>query len=156
VTVVALHSSNPVNRVRDLSLVIDAMLDRSAAEDDLLSGSIDPDRIGISGFSAGGAAALGAVGGWAANGIVADSRIKAMVACEPSVLSLDDARTIAIPYLVMGGLQDRNGLGLPTLFGPTTLAMPRIYVLTPHATHFSYLTSMCSEIDQTREAALLA
>jgi hypothetical protein len=34
--------------------------------------------------------------------------------------------------------------------------MPRIYVLTPHATHFNFLTSMASEIEQTREAALSA
>src|SRR5262249_50280210 len=116
VTVVAPHSSNAVTRVRDLSVVVDVMLSRSAAEAALPSGSIDPARLGISGFSAGGAAAIGAAGGWVANGIVADSRIKAMVLYEPSVLSLDDARTITVPYLVMGGLQSRNGLGLPTLF----------------------------------------
>ena len=85
VTVVALHSANPVARVRDLSLVIDMLLARSAANGDLLSDSIDPDRIGISGHSAGGAAAIGAAGGWAANGIVADSRIKAMVLYEPGL-----------------------------------------------------------------------
>ena len=63
VTVVALHSANAIARVRDLPLVIDALLARSAAEDDLLSGSIDPARIGISGHSAGGRAAIGATGG---------------------------------------------------------------------------------------------
>lgn len=155
VTVVALHSSDAVARVRDLSVVIDNMLARSAIEDDLLSGSIDPAKIGISGQSAGGRAALGAAGGWAANGIVADSRIKAMALYEPSIHSLDDASTISIPYLLMGGLQSRNGLGLPTLFETTALAMPRIYVLTPSATHFSYITGMSDEIDQTREQALL-
>jgi predicted dienelactone hydrolase len=152
----ALHSSDPVARARDLSLVIDVMLFRSADPDDLLAGSIDPTRIGISGHSAGGAAALSASGGWGAKGIVADQRIKAMALSEPSINSLDDAATITIPYLVMGGLQNRNGLAVPRLFDATTLAMPRIYALTPNATHFNYLTSMCSEIDQTREAALLA
>jgi len=34
--------------------------------------------------------------------------------------------------------------------------VPRIYVLNPSATHFSYVTGMCAESDQTREAALLA
>jgi hypothetical protein len=156
VVAVALHSANAVTRVRDLSLVIDVMLARSAADGDLLSDSIEPERIGISGVSAGGGAAVGATGGWAANGIVADSRIKAMVVYEPSVLSLEDAATITIPYLVMGGQQNRNGLAVPTLFDATVAATPRIYVLTPSATHFNYVTGIGSEIDQTREAALLA
>jgi hypothetical protein len=156
VTVVALHSPNAVARVRDLPLVIDTLLDRSAADGDLLFDSIDPERIGISGFSAGGAAAIGAAAGWAANGIAADLRIKAMVLYEPSVLSMADASTLDFPYLVMGGLQTRNGLGVPSLFDATVAAMPRIYVLSANATHFNYLTGMGSEIDQTREAALLA
>jgi hypothetical protein len=156
VTVVALHSGNAIARVRDLPVLIDVMLARSATEGDLLQGSIDPTRIGISGNSAGGAAALGAVGGWAANGIGAETRIQAMALYEPSVLSVDDASTIAIPYLIMGGLQNRNGQAIPTLFEATALAMPRIYVLTPSAAHFNYQTGMAAELDQTREQALLA
>lgn len=156
VTVVALHSANAVTRVHDLSLVIDVMLARSASDADLLSDSIDPGRIGISGHSSGAAAAIGAASGWSANGIVADPRIKAMVLYEPgSQYSLDDASTIAVPYLVMGGAQSRNGFAVPALFDATGLATPRIYVLTPSATHFNYLTGMGAEIDQTREAALL-
>jgi hypothetical protein len=42
------------------------------------------------------------------------------------------------------------------LFAETVLALPRIYVLNPSATHLSYVTGMCEEIDQTREAGLLA
>jgi hypothetical protein len=41
------------------------------------------------------------------------------------------------------------------LFARTVLALPRIHVLNPSATHFSYVTGMCAEIDQTRDAALL-
>ena len=157
VTVVALHSANPVARVRDLSLVIDVLLDRSANHDDLLSDSIDPARIGISGQSAGGAAAIGVAAGWTANGIVADPRIKAMVLYEPGAqYSLDDASTLSMPYLVMGGAQHRAGLAIPTLFDATVAASPRYYVLSPNATHFNYITGMAPEIDQTREAALLA
>jgi acetyl esterase/lipase len=155
VVAVALHSANPVSRVRDLPLVIDELLARSAWDGDLLSESIDPSRIGISGISAGGGAAIGAAGGWAANGIIGDSRIKAMTLYEPALVSLDDARTISIPYLIMGGAQNRNGLAVPTLFDATIDATPRIYVLTPNATHFNYLTGMSAEIDQTREQALL-
>jgi hypothetical protein len=156
VTVVALHSANPVARVRDLSLVIDILLDRSAAHDDLLSDSVDPARIGISGYSAGGAAAIGAAAGWTANGIGPDPRIRAMALYEPGPqYSLNDASAMLIPYLIMGGTQNRNGLAIPTLFD-ATVATKRYYVLTPNATHFNYLTGMGAEIDQTREAALLA
>jgi hypothetical protein len=131
VTVVALHSNNAVIRVRDLSLVIDVMLARSADPDDLLSDSIDPTRIGVSGYSAGGGAAIGATAGWAANGIAPERRIRTMVLYEPFVLSLDAAMTMTVPYLIMGGLQNRNGLAVPNLFEATALATPRIYVLTP-------------------------
>ncbi len=157
VTAVALHSADPVVRVRDLTLVIDALLARTAASGDPLAGSIDPDRIGISGISAGAAAAIGAAGGIEASGVPADPRIKAMVVYEPGLdYPLRDARRIAIPYLIMGGSQSRYGLAIPALFAETVLALPRIYVLNPSATHLSYTTGMCAEIDQTREAALLA
>ncbi len=157
VTAVALHAANPVVRVRDLALVIDALLARNAAAGDPLAGSIDPARIGISGISAGAAAAIGAAGGIQASNVPADPRIKAMVVYEPSFdYSLDDASRIAIPYLVMGGSQSQFGLAIPATFAETEQALPRIYVLNPSATHLSYATGMCEEIDQTREAALLA
>ena len=157
VTAVALHTADPVVRVRDLTLVIDALLARSAASGDPLAGSIDPARIGISGISAGAAAAIGAAGGIAGQGVPADPRIKAMVVYEPGLeYSLDDARRIAIPYLIMGGSQSQFGLAVPALFAETVTALPRIYVLNPSATHFSYVTGMCAESDQTREAAVLA
>ena len=69
--------------------------------------------------------------------------------------SLDDASRITIPYLVMGGTQSQFGRAVPALFAETVLAQPRIYVLNRSATHLSYVTGMCAEIDQTREAALL-
>jgi hypothetical protein len=156
VTAVALHSANPLVRVRDLTLVIDALLARNTASGDPLAGSIDPARIGISGISAGASAAIGAVGGIEAWGVPAEPRIKAMVVYEPGVEYPVDASRIAIPYLVMGGAQSRYGLAIPALFAETVLALPRIYVLNPSATHLSYWTGMCAEIDQTREAALLA
>ena len=156
VTAVALHSANAVVRVRDLTLVIDALLARNAASGNPLTGSIDPARIGISGVSAGAAAAIGAAGGLEAFGVPADPRIKAMVVYEPGVEYPLDASRIAIPYLIMGGSQSRYGLAIPALFAETVLALPRIYVLNPSATHLSYWTGMCAEIDQTREAALLA
>ena len=156
VTAVALHSADPVVRVRDLALLIDALLARNAASGDALAGSIDPDRIGTSGVSAGAAAAIGAAGGVEDHGVPADTRIKAMVVYEPGLEYPFDAAKVAIPYLIMGGSQSRYGLAIPALFAETVLALPRIYVLNPSATHLSYVTGMCAEIDQTREAALLA
>jgi predicted dienelactone hydrolase len=157
VTAVAVHSPNPVVRVRDLTVVIDALLARGAASGDPLAGSIDPARIGISGVSAGAEAAIGAAGGVQAAGVPADPRIKAMVVYEPGLeYSLDDASRIAVPYLVMGGSQSHYGLAVPALFDATVQALPRIYVQNPSATHLSYWTGMCAEIDQTREAALVA
>ena len=156
VTAVALHSADPVVRVRDLALLIDALLARNAASGDALAGSIDPDRIGISGVSAGAAAAIGAAGGVEDHGVPADTRIKAMVVYEPGLEYPFDAAKVAIPYLIMGGSQSRYGLAIPALFAETVLALPRIYVLNPSATHLSYQTGMCAEIDQTREAALSA
>src|SRR5262249_16937060 len=50
----------------------------------------------------------------------------------------------------------KGGLRIPPLFAATPLATPRIYVQSPNATHFNYVTSMATEIEQTREAALRA
>ena len=157
VIAVGLHSANPIVRVLDVTLVIDTLLARNATSGDPLAGSIDPARIGISGISAGAATAIGAAGGVQTAGVPADPRIKAMVVYEPGLeYSLDDASRIAIPYLVMGGSQSHYGLAVPALFDATVQALPRIYVLNPSATHLSYVTGMCEEIDQTREAALVA
>jgi hypothetical protein len=79
-----------------------------------------------------------------------------MVLYEPHLYSLDYVSRIAIPYLGMGGSQSQFGLAIPALFAETVQAQPRIYVLNPSATHLSYWTGMCEEIDQTREAALVA
>jgi fermentation-respiration switch protein FrsA (DUF1100 family) len=113
VVAVALHSASAVARVRDLPLVIDTLLARSATAGDLLEGRVDPERIGIAGLSAGGATALRVAGGWAANGLAADPRARAMVVFEPAVTTLSDASTISIPYLVMGGTQFSSALGSP-------------------------------------------
>lgn len=154
VIAVARHSANNIARVRDLPIVIDFML----GENNPLSGSIDSDRIGLSGFSAGGRATLGAVGGWADQGIIADDRIKAMVVYEPSRdNTLEDLATITIPYLIMGGDRFTSGLiTAPEVFEATVNATPRIRVLNPNALHFNYQTDLCPSIEETREAALTA
>jgi len=156
VVAVALHSGNALNRVLDLPLVIDTMLARNATIGDFLFGSIDPHRIGISGESTGGGTALRVAGGWSENGIAADPRVKAVVVYEPSPFSEGDVSAISLPYLVMGGTQSAISQTIPSLFDTTVLATPRIYVTNPGAVHISYQTGICSRIDETREAALMA
>ena len=69
---------------------------------------------------------------------------------------LSDVATISIPYLVLGGTRDLNGVQVvPELFDTTVLATPRIYVLNPETVHWDYFTDLCSSVDETREAALL-
>jgi len=156
IVVLALHSGDAATRVRDLSLLIDQFLAGNATADNPFFQRIDAGRIGISGLSAGGGAALTAASGWAANGISADPRIKAMVVYEPPILSFDDAQTITVPYMIMGGLQSRTGREIPSLFGASTFATRRLYIQTPRAAHLSYVTSLQDEVDQAREQALLA
>ncbi len=156
VVAVGLHSANALNRVLDLPLVIDAMLARNATAGDLLAGTIDPERIGISGESTGGGTALRVAGGWSENAIAADPRIKAMTVYEPNLFTVADVSTISVPYLVMGGTQFTAGLAIPDWFDATVLATPRIHVTNPQAVHISYQTGFCSRIDEAREAAWVA
>ena len=156
VVAVVLHSVNALNRVLDVPLVIDALLARNATRDDFLFRTIDSHRIGMSGESTGGGTALRVAGGWLENGIVADPRIKAMAVYEPTPFVESDVSTISVPYLVMAGTQSAQSEPIPTLFDTTVLATARVYVEDPQAVHISYQTGICSRIDETREATLVA
>ncbi|HVJ82119.1 MAG TPA: hypothetical protein VNC50_13705 [Planctomycetia bacterium] len=156
IVVAPLHAADPVVRVRDLSKVIDVMLAKNAAAGDPFLGRIDSARVGISGMSAGGGAALGIAGGLAAAGISPDPRVKVMVVYEPGIPLLSDARNIRIPYLVMGGLMHAAGVAIPEWYAATTSAPDRIYVQIPDAAHFGFVTGILGELEQVREQALLA
>jgi predicted dienelactone hydrolase len=164
VIVAVLHSGDYLARARDVSLLIDHALARNATAGDILRGSMDPERIGVSGFSAGGGSAINAAVGIAAAGLPADRRIKAMVVYEPGVNDVvDDVSAFSSPYLLLRGTQlDHFTGGMPAqdalnaLFANTVAATPRIQVLTPDAVHFSFNTGLCELIDQAREQALLA
>ena len=70
-------------------------------------------------------AAVGIAGGWAARGIAADPRIKAMVLYEPAqVTTPSDASTISFPYLIMGGTQSNAAATIPAFVDATVSASP--------------------------------
>ncbi|HEX5034519.1 MAG TPA: hypothetical protein VFW62_08575 [bacterium] len=154
IVALARHSANNIARIQDIPIVLDFML----SENNPVSGSIDEDRIGLSGFSAGGRAALGVAGGWTAQGLAADSRFKAMVVYEPSRdNSLEDIATISIPYLIMGGTRFISATEtVSEVFEASVDALPRIYVKNPEALHFNYQSDLCYAIEETRELALAA
>jgi predicted dienelactone hydrolase len=158
IVVVALHSAVVVDRIRDLSRVTDLMLTRNSTPGDAFFEHIDPNRIGTAGLSAGGSAVFHFVAGSAANGIAPDARVKAMVLYEPgrAAISLNDASMITVPYLIMGGTQFSGGITVPEIFAATTAAEPRVYVQVPNAVHMGFQTGMCHQIQETREAALVA
>jgi hypothetical protein len=154
-TFVALHSADAAVRVRDLSALIDLALARSATPGDPFYGSLDPRR--VAGLSAGGGSAVGIAGGWAARGIAADPRIKAMVLYEPTQITTPaDVSTISFPYLIMGGTQSNFATTIPAFLDATVDASPRIHVKSPDAVHMNYNTSLCPFTEETRETALLA
>lgn len=160
VTVIAPHSGDRTARARDLPLLIEVALGRSATPGDLLYGSIDPGRVGIGGHSAGGDTAINVAAGW--SGLPADARVRAVILYEPGFVAPEaDVTAIAVPYLLMRGTQlERFSAGGSTqetydaMFASTTLATPRVQVIAPNAVHQSFTTGICGTIDQAREQAL--
>jgi dienelactone hydrolase len=158
IVAMALHSADATVRVRDLKIVLDFMLHGGHP----LQASIDPDRVGVGGLSAGGGAILGFVGGVAAADppITGDPRVKVMVLYEPGtrVATPDDTATIAVPYILMNGNQMTDALAGPTgqqaLLDRTVNASPRIHVFSDGAIHFGYVTNLCPTIDEARDQAL--
>ena len=98
------------DRVGDVEFLIDRMLDDSAASGGLLSGSIDPDRIGVTGHSFGGFTALAAVGGYrnSLGSIPADDRIDAVAAMAPATRlnAPAELEAIDVPTLLLSGTED--------------------------------------------------
>jgi dienelactone hydrolase len=95
------------SRVADVRLTVDSVLARSQRSADLLSGAVDPQRIGMSGHSFGGLTAFAAAGGvTAVPGTVAiprDPRFKALVAMDatPGLLIPTDLARVRVPTLAI-------------------------------------------------------
>jgi len=93
--------------VADISLVIDAMLERSATADDSFEGRLDGSRVGVVGHAFGGLTSLGTAAGWAGGAI--DERVKAVVPISPSMegtFSNPQLASIELPALLLGGTED--------------------------------------------------
>jgi predicted dienelactone hydrolase len=101
---------NALNRVQDVQYLITVMLGISATPGDPLSGTMDPERIGVTGHSFGGFTTLGTAGGYSneLGSVPADERVKAIAVMAPySELNSDEAlAAIKIPSLLVSGVLD--------------------------------------------------
>jgi predicted dienelactone hydrolase len=98
------------DRVLDVEFLISQMLDASAAGEGLLSGTVDPARIGISGHSFGGFTALASVGGYTNDlgTVPGDDRIDAVLAMAPAseLNSTEELEAVDVPTLLVSGTKD--------------------------------------------------
>lgn len=100
------------DRVLDVEFLIDQMLAASSAGEGLLSGSVDPERIGVSGHSFGGFTTFAAVGGYTNDlgTVPGDDRIDAVVAMAPAseLNSTDELEAVDVPTLLVSGTRDET------------------------------------------------
>lgn len=96
-------AQSATNRPVDMSFVIDEMLARSAGFEGFFAGSIDPERIGMSGHSFGGFTSFLL----AAQNDFHDARVKAILPQAPAApFPAEFFATITIPVLIVGGSID--------------------------------------------------
>ncbi len=107
------------NRPRDVQVVIDEMLNPESQETVGFVGSVDPDRIAVTGHSLGGYATYAVVSGMenAAGTLQPDGRIDALIPLAPalgdgnpetSLLTNEQLARIDVPTLVMVGTDDKS------------------------------------------------
>jgi predicted dienelactone hydrolase len=98
-----IHLAGVINQPGDVSFVIDEVLRMSSGASGVLSGSVDDQKIGVTGHSLGGFTAL-----LVPYGPAPDDRIDAVVSYSPTGCFLGDASGSApgVPTLVIGGTND--------------------------------------------------
>lgn len=95
-----------LDRPRDISAVITAMLDRNADPADAFAGRIDPVRIGVTGHSFGGYTAFAMAG--ANPDVPRDPRVRAIVPLAPATLGFSDTDLAAVDLstMIISGTDD--------------------------------------------------
>ncbi len=96
----------------DVDVLIDQMLDQSASTDGRFAGTVDPERIGVTGHSFGAFTALATAGGsrTSSGAIPADERVDAIVAMAPAsrLNSDEELESIDVPTLLVSGTLDET------------------------------------------------
>lgn len=99
-----------LNRVQDVQFLITEMLGVSDAVDGLFAGTIDADKVGVTGHSFGGFTAFAAVGGFSNDlgAVEGDDRVDAIVAMAPAsgINSADELEAVDVPTLLVSGTKD--------------------------------------------------
>lgn len=95
-----------LDRVPDISFVIDRILELAATPGDPLFGRIDPLAIGVAGHSLGGFTALAVKAGY--EGIAPDPRVRAIMPIAPAASPISDAElaNVTVPTFFMTGTID--------------------------------------------------
>ncbi len=94
------------DRPRDVSFVIDEMLDSNETPGDPLFGRIDSFRIGVAGHSFGGFTSIATVAGW--EDYERDPRVRAIAPIAPLAAAYTPAQlaSVWVPILILGGTLD--------------------------------------------------
>lgn len=143
------------DRPLDISLVIDAMLERDATPGDGFEGRIDPARIGVVGHSFGGFTALAMATGF--EDVPPDPRVRAIVPISPvsTIFTPAELASIRIPTLLVGGTADMTApIDPQTIYAWDHLTdRPRYRLDVVDAGHASF-TDICAIGDALLEAGL--
>lgn len=160
-----------LDRPRDVSFLIDTMIERTFAPGDRFHLAVNPFRIGVAGHSFGGFTALAAAAGFGAEAaggfglevpedfepIPPDPRVRAIVPIAPASSPLGDGELagIRVPTLLVGGTRDRTTPLVPEVTRPyeTIRARPLYRADLRGAAHFSF-TNVCDLIALALDAGL--
>jgi len=158
-----------LDRPRDVSLLIDTMIERTFLQDDPFFLTVNPFRIGVTGHSFGGFTSLAVAAGFDGDAaeefgievpedfepIPADPRVRAIAPIAPASTPLSDRELarIRVPVLLVGGTLDGTTPLDPEVTRPFELirSRPLYRADVEGAAHFSF-TNVCDLIDLVLDA----